>query len=64
LSACTNLTIVEKLRDLVEKLPKDFRDFEKDLGMQKFLVKRGYQRIDGFEKEHVRDSSSLKDVTA
>jgi hypothetical protein len=27
-------------------------------------VKRGYQRIDGFEKEHVRDSSSLKDVTA
>ncbi len=63
MSAYTNLAIVEKLKDLVEKLTKDFRGFEKDLGMQKFLVKRGCQRVDGFEKEHVRVSSRLKDVT-
>jgi hypothetical protein len=29
---------------MVEKLTKDFRDFEKDLGMQKNLVKRRCQR--------------------
>jgi hypothetical protein len=45
LSAYTNLTIVEKLRDLVEKLTKDFRGFEKDLGMQKFLVKRDVKEL-------------------
>jgi len=63
LNAYTNLTNVEKLKDLVEKLTEDLKDFEKDLGMQKFLVKRGCQRVDDFEKEHVRVSSKLKDVT-
>jgi len=48
----------------VEKLTEDFRVFEKDLGMQKFLVKRGCQRIDDFEKEHVHVSSRFKDVIA
>jgi hypothetical protein len=47
----------------VENLIEDFKDFEKNLGMQKFLVKRGCQRVDDFEKEHVRVSSKLKDVT-
>jgi len=47
----------------MEKLTEDFKDFEKDLGMQKFLVKRGCQRVDDFEKEHVRVSSKLKDLT-
>jgi hypothetical protein len=62
LNACTDLTIIEKSKDLVEKLTKDFRDFEKKLGMQKFLVKRGCQRIDDFEKKHVRVFSRFKDV--
>jgi hypothetical protein len=48
----------------VEKLTKYFRNFEKDLGMQKFIVKRGSQRVDDFEKEHAHVSSRLKDVTA
>jgi len=48
----------------VEKLKKYFRNFEKDLGMQKFVVKRGCQRIDDFEKEDAHVSSRLKDVTA
>jgi hypothetical protein len=43
-------------------LTEDFRDFEKDLGMQKFLVKRGCQKVDDFEKEHARVFSRLKDV--
>ncbi len=63
MSANINLTNIEKLTDLVEKLTEDFKDFEKDLGMQKFLVKKGCQRVDDFEKEHVRVSSKLKDVT-
>jgi plasmid rolling circle replication initiator protein Rep len=63
LSAYTNLTNVEKLKDLVENLIEDFKDFEKNLGMQKFLVKRGCQRVDDFEKEHVCVSLKLKDVT-
>ncbi len=32
--------------------------------MQKFIVKRGSQRVDDFEKEHAHVSSRLKDVTA
>jgi hypothetical protein len=48
----------------MEKLTEDFRVSEKDLGMQKFLVKKGCQRIDDFEKEHVHVSSRLKDVVA
>jgi hypothetical protein len=63
LNACTDLIALEKSKDMVEKLTKDFKDFEKDLGMQKFLVKRGCQRIDYFEKEHVCVSSRFKDVT-
>ncbi len=63
MSDYTNLTNVEKLKNLVEKLTEDFRDFENDLGMQKFLVQRGCQRVDDFEKKHVRVSSRLKDVT-
>jgi hypothetical protein len=43
LNAYIDLTTLEKLRDMVEKLIEDFRDFEKDLGMQKFLMKRGCQ---------------------
>jgi hypothetical protein len=43
-------------------LTKDFKDFEKDLGMQKFLVKRGCQKVDDFEKKHARVSSRVKDV--
>jgi hypothetical protein len=43
-------------------LTKDFKDFEKDLGMQKFLVKRGCQRVDDFEKKHTCVSSRLKNV--
>jgi hypothetical protein len=31
--------------------------------MQKFLVKRGCQRIDDFEKKHAHVSSRVKDVT-
>jgi hypothetical protein len=46
----------------VEKLTKDFKDFEKDLGMQKFLVKRKSQKVDDFEKEHAPVSSKLKDI--
>jgi hypothetical protein len=46
----------------VEKLIEDFRDFEKDLGMQKFLMKRGCQWVDDFEKEHVHVSPRLKEV--
>jgi len=64
LSAYTDLIILEKLKDLMEKLTEDFRVSEKDLGMQKFLVKKGCQRIDDFEKEHVHVSSRLKDVVA
>ncbi len=47
---------------MVEKLTKYFKDFEKDLGMQKFLVKRGCQRVDDFEKGHARVSLRFKDV--
>jgi hypothetical protein len=46
----------------VGKLTKDFKDFEKDLGMQKFLVKRGCQKVDDFEKKHAHVSSRVKDV--
>ncbi len=60
----TNLTTINKSINLVEKLTKYFRNFEKDLGMQKFVVKRGCQRIDDFEKEDAHVSSRLKDVTA
>jgi hypothetical protein len=42
-NACIDLTTLKKSKDLVEKLIEDFRDFEKDLGMQKFLMKRGCQ---------------------
>jgi hypothetical protein len=62
LSVYINLTTVEKLKDMVEKLTKYFKDFEKDLGMQKFLVKRGCQRVDDFEKGHARVSLRFKDV--
>jgi hypothetical protein len=62
LNAYTNLITLEKSKDLVKKLAKDFRDFEKKLGIQKFLVKRGCQIIDYFEKEHVHVSSRFKDV--
>ncbi len=62
LNAYIDLTTLEKLRDMVEKLIEDFRDFEKDLGMQKFLMKRGCQWVDDFEKEHVRVSLGLKEV--
>jgi hypothetical protein len=48
---------------MVEKLIKDFKDFEKDLGMQKFLLKKGCQKVDDFEKEQTHVSSKLKDVT-
>lgn len=34
LTTYTNLTTIKKLRNLVEKLTKYFRNFEKDLGMQ------------------------------
>jgi hypothetical protein len=50
LNVCTNLTTIEKLKDLVEKLVEDFRGFEKNLGMQKFLVKSRCQRVDDFDK--------------
>jgi hypothetical protein len=50
LNVCTNLTTIEKLKDLVEKLAEDFRGFEKNLGMQKLLVKSTCQRADDFEK--------------
>ncbi len=64
MTAYTNLITIKKSRNLVEKLTKYFRNFEKDLGMQKFIVKRGSQRVDDFEKEHAHVSSRLKDVTA
>jgi hypothetical protein len=64
LSAYIDLTTIEKLKDLVEKLTTNFRVFEKDLGMQKHLVKRGCQRVDDFEKKHANVSSRLKDVIA
>jgi len=64
LSAYIDLTTIEKLKDLVEKLTEDFRVFEKDLGMQKKLVKRGCQRVDDFEKKHANVFSRLKDVIA
>jgi hypothetical protein len=34
LTAYINLTIIKKSKNLVEKLTKYFRNFEKDLGMQ------------------------------
>jgi len=64
LTTYTNLTTIKKSRNLEEKLIKYFRNFEKDLGMQKFLVKRGCQKVDDFEKEHACVSSRFKDVTA
>jgi hypothetical protein len=63
LNVCIDLINAKKSRDLVEKLTKGFKDFEKDLGMQKFLAKRGCQKVDDFEKEHDHVSSRLKDVT-
>jgi hypothetical protein len=47
----------------VKKSITNFWDFEKDLGMQKFLMKRGCQRVDDFEKKHARVFSRFKDVT-
>jgi hypothetical protein len=46
----------------VEKFTEDFRVFEKYLGMQKEIMKRGCRKVDDFEKEHVNVFSRFKDV--